>query len=338
MRQPEPRRFGPGLSRRQLLGTVLAGLAAGAASPSMTQAARVATKARIVIVGAGAAGLTVASRLAQQLDGAHIVLLDARKAHYYQPGFTLVAAGLKPVGYSTSSTREWVARGVDWIDQAVSEFDPEARRVVTSDGKVHQYDYLVVATGLELDYAAIEGMTTDLIGRGGIGSVYAGPEAAQRTWQQMSRFADNGGAGLFMRPATEMKCAGAPLKYAFITDDYARRRGTREKSRLTYAANSNALFGVPIVSEKVRMLFADRGIDVVYNHTMTAIDPGRRIATFETPKGRAELSYDFINVVPPMRAPRPARRRPARRSAPGARSAAPLRASPGSRSAGCRRA
>jgi sulfide:quinone oxidoreductase len=303
MRQPGPRRFGYGLSKRQLLGMGLAGLVAGAASPSMTQAARVATKARIVIVGAGAAGLTVASRLAQQLDGAHIVLLDARKAHYYQPGFTLVAAGLKPVGYPTSSTREWVARGADWIDQAVAEFDPEAGRVVTSDGKAHQYDFLVVATGLELDYAAIEGMTTDLIGREGIGSVYAGPEAAQRTWQQMSRFTDNGGVGLFMRPATEMKCAGAPLKYAFITDDYARRRGTRQKSRLTYAANNNAVFGVPIVSEKVRMLFAERGIDVVYNHTMTAIDPGRRIATFETPKGRAELGYDFINVVPPMRAP-----------------------------------
>ena len=51
------------------------------------------------------------------------------------------------------------------------------------------------------------------------------------------------------------------------------------------------------------MLFAERSIDVAYNHVLKAIDPGRRIATFETPQGMAEIGYDFINVVPPMRAP-----------------------------------
>ncbi|MFN3746996.1 MAG: NAD(P)/FAD-dependent oxidoreductase [Hyphomicrobiaceae bacterium] len=310
MAQRRPRRPAPAFSRRQLLAMAGAGLAAGVAAPSLASATKVATKARIVIAGAGAAGLTVANRLAAQLDGARITLLDARKAHYYQPGYTLVAAGLKPVGYPVSRTREWVPSGVDWIEEAVAEFDPEARRVVSSAGKTLEYDFLVVATGLDLDYAAIEGMTTDLIGRDGIGSVYAGPEAAHKTWQQMSQFTDRGGAGLFMRPETEMKCAGAPLKYAFITDDYARRKGTRQKTKLTYAAHGNALFGVPIVSEKVRMLFAERGIDVAYNHVLKAIDPGRRIATFETPKGRAEIGYDFINVVPPMRAPTAVRKSP----------------------------
>ena len=183
-------------------------------------------------------------------------------------------------------------------------------RVVTSSGRHLDYDFLVVATGLDLDWAAIEGMTTDLIGRDGIGSVYAGPDGAHRTWQEMSRFTDKGGAGLFLRPATEMKCAGAPLKYAFITDDYARRKGTRQKAKLTYAAHAGALFGVPIVSEKVRMLFAERGIDVVYSHILKRIDPARRIATFETPKGSAEIGYDFINVVPPMRAPAAVRKSP----------------------------
>lgn len=309
MAKPGSRLSDAGFSRRQLLAIGGAGLAAGVVTPS-TAAAKVATKARIVIAGAGAAGLTVASRLAAQLDGVRITLLDARKQHYYQPGYTLVAAGLKPMGYPVSSTREWVPPGVELIEEAVAEFDPQAKRVVTSAGRALDYDFLVVATGLDLDYAAIEGMTTDLIGRDGIGSVYAGPEAAFRTWAEMSRFTDKGGAGLFLRPATEMKCAGAPLKYAFITDDYARRKGTRQKVKLTYAAHAGALFSVPIVSEKVRMLYGERGIGVVYSHVLKAIDPGRRIATFETPKGKAEIGYDFINVVPPMRAPAAVRKSP----------------------------
>lgn len=291
------------LSRRHLLAVGAGGLLAGSLAPDRASAARIATKARIVIAGAGAAGLTAASRLSAALDGARITLVDARKEHFYQPGFTLVAAGLKPVGYPVSTTRQWIARGVEWVEEAVAEFDPQARRIVTTSGKPLEYDFLIVATGLDLDYAAIEGMSTSLIGKDGIGSVYGGSEAAYRTWTEMSRFTDKGGTGLFMRPETEMKCAGAPLKYAFITDDYARRKGTRQKVKLTYAAHAGALFGVPIVSEKVRMLFAERNIGVVYGHVLKAIDPARRIATFQTAKGKTELGYDFINVVPPMRAP-----------------------------------
>jgi sulfide:quinone oxidoreductase len=161
----------------------------------------------------------------------------------------------------------------------------------------------VVATGLSLDYAAIEGMDVNRIGQDGLGSVYAGPAQAEATWRAMSTFADRGGTAIFGRPETEMKCAGAPLKYAFLTDDTLRRRGNRGKADLIYNAQNNALFSVPIVSEKVRMLFEDRGIKMNHGHVLKAIDPTRRVATFETAGGRKEFGYDFINVIPPMRAP-----------------------------------
>jgi sulfide:quinone oxidoreductase len=70
-----------------------------------------------------------------------------------------------------------------------------------------------------------------------------------------------------------------------------------------YAAHSGALFGVPIVSEKVRMLFDDRGIGVRRNHVLRGIDASRRVAVYDTPEGTAEIGYDFINVIPPQRAP-----------------------------------
>jgi sulfide:quinone oxidoreductase len=153
-------------------------------------------------------------------------------------------------------------------------------------------------------------MDTARIGENGLGSHYAGPEAAVATWAAMSRFADAGGEAVFGRPATEMKCAGAPLKYTFLTDDILRRRGNRSRSKLTYAAQSGSLFSVPIVAEKVRMLFADRGVDTVYDHAMTGIDLDRRIARYATPDGETEVGYDFINVIPPMRAPAPVRASP----------------------------
>lgn len=261
------------------------------------------THARIVIAGAGAAGLATASRLAERLDGASITLVDARKEHFYQPGFTLVAGGVKPSSYVVSATAEYVPPGVQWIEERVAEFDPEGNQVVTTSGRRIAYDFLVVATGLTLDYDAIPGMDTQLIGKNGLGSIYHSPAGAAATWQALSEFADRGGVGVFGRPATEMKCAGAPLKYTFIADDHLRRRGNRGKAEIIYNANNKAFFSVPIVSEKVRMLFLDRGIKTHFDRVLQEIDPGRRIATFRTPDGPVEQPYDFINVIPPMRAP-----------------------------------
>lgn len=299
------------LQRRDFLKLGLAGAAGMALAPGRVNAAtKVPTRAHIVIAGAGAAGLTAASRLAKALDGATITLIDARKEHFYQPGFTLVGSGIKPAKYVVSSTAEYVPAGVELLQERVAEFDPEGNRVVTESGKMLAYDFLIVATGLQLEYGLIEGMDENLIGTNGIGSIYHSPAKAEATWQAMSAFADKGGRGVFLRPATEMKCAGAPLKYTFITDDYLSRRGMRSKAEVVYNSNNKALFSVPIVSEKVRMLFQERGIQVNYERVLQSIDPGKRIATFLTPAGMEEQNYDFLHVIPPMRAPAVVRNSP----------------------------
>ncbi|MDO4724057.1 MAG: FAD/NAD(P)-binding oxidoreductase, partial [Comamonadaceae bacterium] len=96
----------------------------------------------------------------------------------------------------------------------------------------------------------------------------------------------------------------------FLVEDYLSRRGVRGRSQLIYNAHSKALFSVPVVAEKVRMLFQERGVQVNYERSLKSIDPGRRIATFNTTEGTAELQYDFINVIPPMKAPDAVRNSP----------------------------
>ena len=290
------------LSTAGISSVLAAGVGAGAVVLSLPKTEKIKTNAKIVIVGAGAAGLTMASQLTSRLDGAKITLIDARKAHYYQPGFTLVAGGIKPKNYPISKTVDYIPQGVELVEENIVEFDPEGNRVVTDSGKSYAYDFLIVATGLKLDYASIDGMDETLLGKNGLGSIYHSPEGAFATWKIMSAFADKGGVGVFLRPNTEMKCSGAPLKYTFITDDYLRRRGNRSKAKIIYNANNDALFSVPIVSEKARMLFQQRNVQTNYNRILQSIDPGRRIATFSTPQGAVELQYDFINIIPPMRA------------------------------------
>lgn len=295
--------------RRALMALGAAALAAPLGSPRAA-GEKVKSKARIVIAGGGAAGLATANRLVDALDGAGITVIDNRQQHVYQPGLTLVGGGIRPSSYVVSNTADYMPRAVDWVNAQVAEFDPEANQVVTTTGQTIPYDFLVVTTGMVLEYGLIEGMSPDLIGKHGIGSIYNGPQAAADTWQAMSSFAERGGRGVFLRPATEMKCAGAPLKFTFITDDQLRRRGRRGNAELVYNSNSRALFSVPIVHEKVRMLYQDRNIEVRHDRVLQAIDPGAQRLFFRTPDGMEEQPYDFVHVIPPMRAPQAVRESP----------------------------
>lgn len=286
--------------------------AGGAVAASLPQAAmaRQRTTARIVVVGAGAAGITMAARLSHRLDGARIIVIDRRERHVYQPGLTLVGSGVWTPDKVISTNAQWMPRGVEWIREAVAEFDPVGNKVVTDGGRSVPYDFLVVAAGIELHYAGIEGMSEALIGREGIGSIYAGPEAATATWAAMSRVVETGGVLLHGRPASEMKCAGAPLKLALLSHARLARAGTRSRSEIVYNAHNAATFGVPVIHQRVVELFGARNIRINTHHVLKAVDPGRKLATYGTPHGDVESRYDFLHVVPPQRTPAPLRNSP----------------------------
>ncbi|MDZ7590055.1 MAG: FAD/NAD(P)-binding oxidoreductase [Rubrivivax sp.] len=283
------------------LSPAVGSLAAATATPAR---AAVKTSAHIVIAGSGLGGIAVANRLAKMLDGAKITLIDRKEEHNYQPGYTLVATGVWPVDKVRDRNADYLPDGVEWVKDMATEFDPAANTVVTAGGQRIRYDYLVVATGLHLDYAQIEGMDVGAIGSHGLTSVYPGPQAAQATWAAMQAFVQTGGQALMTLPATPLKCAGAPLKMTFLLRDRLRQAGALERSKIRFESALGNVFGVPVVNADVLRRWQALGIDVEFTRKLTAIDIGARRATFTTPEGeREELPYDFIHVVPPMRAP-----------------------------------
>lgn len=307
MRAPRHPTRAARMSRREFLRLSAAVAAAGAVATPREGRAAVKTKAHIVIAGGGAAGLTAASRLAQALDGAKITLIEPRKEHWYQPGFTLLANGIYQTGDVIRQTRDFVATGVEWVADSVAELDPEANTVVTTGGQRLRYDFLVVALGCELDYGAIEGMDVKLVGSHGIGSTYAGPAGAAATFRASEEFVQRGGSALFTKPATPMKCAGAPIKAAFLTASRMVNAGTRAKGEVVYLSDNDKLFAQPDTAAFVKQHFEANRIGYEFSHVLTSIDPGRREATFRTPDGLKTRRYDYIHVVPPMRAPAPVR-------------------------------
>lgn len=161
-----------------------------------------------------------------------------------------------------------------------------------------------MATGVHLDYAQITGMDVSAIGREGLTSVYPSPEAAQATWAAMQTFTARGGNAVMTLPATPLKCAGAPLKMTFMLGDRLAKAGTLGTSKIHFESALGNVFGVKVVNDNVLQRWQGLGIDVDFSRKLTAIDIGARRATFALSEGETkEMSYDFIHVVPPTRAP-----------------------------------
>lgn len=291
------------LNRRQFIG------ATGAVVGSMALAGCLSSptsqeKVNIVIVGAGIAGLAVANRLRRQLPNAGLTILDSRKNHYYQPGYTLLATGVwNNINKVTDSNVDLLSTGIDWIQENVREFLPDNNHIITDSGQKIGYDYLVVATGLRLGFEKIEGLNIQDLGTEGIGSVYHSPEVAIKTWQQIDAFRQKGGRAVMTLAHTDMKCAGAPLKMTFMLHDRLIQAGTRQNSDIQFFSPHQTVFSVPVVNENILSRWASYDSPIIPNfeQRLTGIDKTAKVAYFTGVDGnKSQQDYDFIHVVPPM--------------------------------------
>ncbi|NDL68971.1 NAD(P)/FAD-dependent oxidoreductase [Vreelandella alkaliphila] len=314
----------PLLTRRELL-KVGSGLGVGSLLPlSALSANTLETQARIVILGGGAAGMAMANRLTKRLKGGTITLVEPRETHHYQPGWTLVASGVWNAAKTMRPNAQFMPRGVNWVREHASDIDADNKRITLANGETLEYDFLIVATGIQLNYHLIEGMTPELVGQHGIGSVYASIEGASRTNQAIQTWLSSGqGKGIFTAAPTPVKCAGAPLKMTFTTLSRLEASGQRDAFTVDYMAPGAGLFSQPWVDEFVKQRFDDQGVNRRHYYRLSAIDPHAKQAEFAFVGPESEFTshhelreaefrrdnrptviadYDFIHVVPPMSA------------------------------------
>jgi sulfide:quinone oxidoreductase len=249
-------------------------------------------KKRVLILGAGFAGMELATSLSEAHgDSVDVTVID--KAGSFMFGFSKLDVMF---GRATEQSlrlpyREFVKPGVSLKRELVKSIDPEARRVVTDVG-VHDADFLVIALGADYDVSSTPGVVL------GENEFYSIPGAA-RLREVLPSFTQ--GHAVIGVCGAPYKCPVAPSECALMLHDYLLERGVRENCSITLVSPlPSPVPPSPETSKALLAAFAERNIAFLPSSRVLAVDSARKLVRLD---GDRELPCDQFLGIPKNRAP-----------------------------------
>ena len=275
--------------------------AAAAAEPARRA---VGLRHDVVVVGGGAGGLAVAASLLRRDPLLDIAVIEPHDKHYYQPGWTLVGAGVFERADTERSMAAVMPKGAHWIRGSVVGFEPTWNEVILENGARVGYRVLIAAPGIKLHWEGVEGLV-ETLGRNGVTSNYKF-EMASYTRQLVENL--SGGRALFTQPLMPIKCAGAPQKAMYLSCDMWSRRGVLDDVEIEFHNAGGVLFAVPEYVPALMDYVTKYGARLCFNQNLISVDGAAKVARFERTDEdgsteHIEREFDIMHVCPPQTAP-----------------------------------
>ncbi|WVR03412.1 hypothetical protein IAU60_000403 [Kwoniella sp. DSM 27419] len=269
-------------------------------------------KHKIVVIGGGAGGLAAANQIynafkaqGKTLADGDVAIVDANKSHDYQPGWTIVGSGLAAKESYRRPLDSLISPNFAHIPQNAAGFEPGANQVVLADGSKLNYDFLVVAAGLQINFDKIKGLSEALSDphKSNVSSIYK-YETADKTWDLVRNFKGQGEA-IFTQPFGVIKCAGAPQKMAYMADSFWKSQAETSNNHSTFITGMPTMFAVPHYAKALNAIREKKGIDGHFNTNLVEVRPESKTAVFEVLAGedkgkKVEKEFGLLHVVPPM--------------------------------------
>jgi sulfide:quinone oxidoreductase len=272
----------------------------------------------VLIIGGGTAGIMTAAQLRRKDKALRIAIIDPSKDHWYQPAWTLVAADTFNMKDTRRDEKSVVPEGVDLIAEHATTFEPEADTVHTTEGRAYTYGHLVVCPGVQMNIDDLPGLR-EALATDVVCSNYIDPEKTRRVMKDFQ-----GGNAVFTQPATPIKCGGAPQKAVYLADEFFRRSGVRNRTKLVFATPGSVIFGVEPFRFALEDVVRRKNIILKTFYKPVRIDPVKREIHFAWSKpgdntcvvneeqglnekiegqGTIVMPYDMLHLAPPQSAP-----------------------------------
>jgi sulfide:quinone oxidoreductase len=247
---------------------------------------------QILILGAGTAGTMAANKLREKLDSTFaITIVDNDPHHYYQPGFLFIPFGTYEPSDVVKTTKEFIPKGVTYVEETISELLPDENTVRLADGTDLHYDYLVIATGTHPMPSETPGLDSGEYGTS-VHDFYT-LEGAVALRDALAGF--EGGRLAINLIEMPIKCPVAPLEFAFLADAYFTDRGIRDDVEIVYVTPMSSAFTKPVAAKHLGDMFERRGIELEPDFYLEQVDAeGKKVVSFD----EREVEYDLLVTVP----------------------------------------
>jgi sulfide:quinone oxidoreductase len=243
----------------------------------------------VLILGGGVGGTIVANLLAKEIGHqAQITLLDSTGVHVYQPGFLYVAVGLQQPAALQREESRLLRPEVKLVIDTATLIDTANQNVVLRSGRTLRYDQLVIATGSRT--------VTEEVPGGIAAHDFYTMAGASRLFHSLTEF--KGGTIVIGVAGIPYKCPPAPVEFAFLLDDYLRKWGVRDRSKIRLLSPLNRAFTIEVTSKLVQPILAERGIELTGFFNVESVDPFTKTVT--SIEGET-VDYDLLVLVPPHR-------------------------------------
>ena len=249
---------------------------------------------RLLVLGGGTAGTMVVNKLRRKLDRSEwsITVVDRDDDHAYQPGFLLMPFGVYEPEELVKPRHRFFPTGVDFVRGAVDRIEPTENRVLLEDGRILDYDQLVIASGSSPRPDQTPGMDDPAVWRRSVFDFYSldGSKALRerlRTWE----------GGRLVVHITEMpiKCPVAPLEFAFLADAFFTEKGMRDRVEIVYVTPLEGAFTKPVATEVLGGMLDERKILVEADFMIERIDAETRSLVSMDER---EVPFDLLVTVP----------------------------------------
>lgn len=260
---------------------------------------------RIVVVGGGAAGLSISHQLLRtgKFSPEEIAVIDPAQYHHYQPGWTLVGGGLKDPLSLRRDEASLINPKLKFYNQAVSQLSPESDSVTLANGDKIGYEHLIVVPGIEIVYDKIKGLPEALADPSAPVSTIYGAHTVSKVFPTIEKL--QRGQAIFTQPAGVVKCAGAPQKVMWMALDHWKKAGlynpTNPSSgaiQIAFATALPVMFGVPKYAERLEELRKERGVEGLFGHDLVEVNGTK--AVFAKGDEKVTRDFDLLHVVPKM--------------------------------------
>ena len=284
------------LSRRQ----ILAGLGAAAGSFAIPYIARAqAAAGRVVVIGGGFGGATAARYVKLFSPDTDVVLVERDATYVTCPFSNYVLGGFRDIGSITHRRDPLRQRyGVRLVRGEATAVDTNARSVKLKDGASLPYDRLVVAPGIELNYAGVPGWSEQAANTVMPHAWKAGPQTLLLR-RQLEAMAD-GGTVIIAPPANPFRCPPGPYERVSMIAWYLKTHKPKSKILVLDAKDAfskQGLFMAGWESQYPGMITWIAGKD---GGKVESVDPKDMTVTAGFGKEKGAV----INVIPPQTAGR----------------------------------